>query len=95
MTKEATKVESVKTKRFTVKDGKLEVLNTSKKEEADAKVKALQTELKPLILLIDNQEKKSTKYSKTINQKNYRIEAGNFETDTALPPVVETTETQE
>jgi hypothetical protein len=88
------KAESAKKPRFIVLENGVEVLKASKKELADERVKSLQAELKPLIILVDHKEKTSTHYSKTINQKNYRIEAGNFEIDTALPPVAEVPETE-
>lgn len=94
MKKEVQKVESVKKPRFIVLEGGLEVLKASNKELADERVQLLQAELKPLIVLLDNKEKRSTRYSKTINQKNYRIEAGDFDLDTALPPVAEFPETE-
>jgi hypothetical protein len=86
MNKEVKKSESVKVKRFTVLENAQEVLNTAKREEADERIASLQKELKPSIVLLDNLEKKSTRYSKTINQKNYRIEAGNFEKDAVTKP---------
>jgi hypothetical protein len=89
------KAESVKTKRFTVKENGQEVLATSKKTEADKKIKSLQKEFKPLIILLDHQDKKSTRYSKTINQQNYRIEAGNFEVDSIIKPIPEVPATKE
>lgn len=86
MTKEAQKVESVKIKRFTVLESFTEVINTSKKEEADDAIEKLKAESKPLLKLLDNQKKTSLHYTKTINQKNYRIEAGNFEKDSVAKP---------
>jgi hypothetical protein len=94
MTKEIQKVESVKKPRFIVLENGVEVLKASKIELAEEKIISLQAELKPLIVLIDHKEKRSTHYSKTINQQNYRIEAGNFDIDTALPPVSEVPETE-
>ncbi|PIF33017.1 hypothetical protein CLU81_3587 [Flavobacterium sp. 9] len=95
MTKEIPKAESLKRKRFTVLENRSEVLNTSKQEEATEAIKTLQKESKPLIVLLDNQNKTSTHYSKTINQKNYRIEAGNFENDSVAKPTAEAAETKE
>lgn len=86
MTKEAQKVESVKIKRFTVLENFTEVIHTSKKEEADDAIEKLKAESKPLLKLLDNQKKTSLHYTKTINQKNYRIEAGNFEKDSVAKP---------
>ena len=94
MTKEIQKVESVKKPRFIVLENGVEVLKASKKELADARVQSLQEAFKPLIILVDYKEKTSTHYTKTINQKNYRIEAGNFDLDTILPPVVDLPETE-
>lgn len=95
MKEELKKAESVKTKRFTVKENGQEVLATSKKTEADDKIKSLQAEFKPLIILLDHQDKKSTRYSKTINQRNYRIEAGNFEKDSIIKANPEVPATEE
>ncbi|MDI6033034.1 hypothetical protein QLS91_08100 [Flavobacterium sp. LB2P84] len=95
MTKQIERVESVKTPRFTVLENGVEVLKASKIELAFERVKLLQAELKPLIVLLDHKEKTSTHYSKTIHQKNYRIEAGNFDIDTAVPPVAEVPETED
>lgn len=89
------KVESVKKPRFIVLENDVEVLRASKKELADERVQLLQAEFKPLIVLIDNKEKTSTRYSRTIHQRNYRVEAGNFDIDTAVPPVVEIPETRD
>lgn len=86
MTKEAQKAESVKIKRFTVLESFTEVINTSKKEEADDAIEKLKAESKPLLKMLDNQKKTSLHYTKTINQKNYRIEAGNFEKDSVAKP---------
>ncbi|HSD07923.1 hypothetical protein [Flavobacterium sp.] len=86
---------TVKPKRFTVLENGKEVLNTSKREEADKKISQLQKELKLSIVLLDNQEKRSTRYKKTIHQKNYRVEAGDFEIDSVLPPVAEPSSTEE
>jgi len=93
MTKETQKVESVKNKRFTVLENGTEVLNFLKKEEATEAVKMLQKEFKPMIILIDNQEKVSTHYKKTIHEKNYRIVAGNYEKDIKPKAIAEVTET--
>jgi hypothetical protein len=87
------KVESVKTPRFTVLENGVEVLKASKKELAEERIQLLQAELKPWIVLVDHKEKTSTHYRKTIHQQNYRIEAGNFDIDTAVPPVAEVPET--
>lgn len=86
MTKETQKVESVKIKRFTVLENSTEVLNTSKKEEAETAIENLIKESKPVLKLLDNQLKTSLHYTKTINQKNYRIQAGNFEKDSIAKP---------
>ena len=86
MTKETQKVESVKIKRFTVLENNTEVLNTSKKEEAENAIENLRKESKPVLKLLDNQLKTSLHYTKTINQKNYRIQAGNFEKDSIAKP---------
>jgi hypothetical protein len=94
MKEEVKKAESVKTKRFTVKDNGKEVLNTAKREEADEKVTELQKEFKPLIIFLDNQEKRSTQYSKTIHQKNYRIEAGTYDIDSITKTTPEVTVTE-
>jgi hypothetical protein len=94
MNKNIKKVESVKKPRFIVLENGVNVLNASKKELADERVQSLQAELKPLIILLDNKEKTSMHYSKTIHQKNYRIEAGNFDIDTAVPPVAVVPETE-
>jgi hypothetical protein len=88
------KVESVKKPRFIVLENGVEVLKASKIELANERVQSLQAELKPLIVLVDHKEKTSTHYSKSIHQKNYRIEAGNFDIDTAVPPVAEVPETE-
>lgn len=95
MIKEEKKAESVKVKRFAVVVDKIAVLNTSKKDEADSKIIRLQSELIPLIILLDNQDKKSFRFSKTVHQNNYRIQAGNFEEDSKTKSVIESTETQE
>ncbi|WP_289659467.1 hypothetical protein [Flavobacterium panacagri] len=79
------KAPTSKQKQFSVIVEKVEVLNTSEIKEADAKIKVLQTEFKPLIILIDKKEKTSVHYSKTSHQRNYRIEAGNFEKDIIKP----------
>lgn len=88
------KTESAKRPRFIVLENGEEVLKASKRELVDERVKALQADGKPLIIVVDHKEKISTHYSRTINQKNYRIEAGNFDADTAVPPVVEVPETE-
>jgi hypothetical protein len=51
------KVESVKTKRFTVLENGQEVLKTDKREEADNGITKLQAESKPLIVLLDTNGK--------------------------------------
>ena len=94
MTKEIKKDESVTKPRFIVLENGVEVLKASKKELADARVQSLQEAFKPLIILVDHKEKTSTHYTKTINQKNYRIEAGDYEKDTDLPPVAEVPQTE-
>lgn len=94
MTKETQKVESVKKPRFQVLENGVEVLKASKIELALERVQLLQTESKPLIILIDNKEKKSIRYCKLPHQKNYRIETGNFEADAAVPVVAETPTTE-
>ncbi|MFV8336463.1 hypothetical protein ACNQF7_10310 [Flavobacterium sp. RSP29] len=88
------KVESVKKPRFIVLENGVEVLKASKKELADARVQLLQEAFKPLIVLVDHKEKTSTHYTKTIHQKNYRLESGDYEKDTALPPVAEVPQTE-
>lgn len=94
MNKNSKKVESVKKPRFIVLENGVNVLNASKKELADERVQSLQAELKPLIILLDNKEKTSMHYSKTIHQRNYRVESGDYEIDTALPPVAEVPQTE-
>lgn len=94
MTRQIKKVAFVKKPRFIVIENGVEVLKASKKELADARVQLLQEAFKPLIILVDHKEKTSMHYSKTIHQKNYRIEAGDYEKDTALPPVAEVPETE-
>ena len=89
------KAESVKTKRFTVLENGKQVLTTAKKTEATDKVKLLQEESKPLIILLDSKEKNSKRYSKTINQRNYRVEAGNFEIDSITKATPEATAPEE
>ena len=94
MNKNIKKVESVKKPRFAVVVEGKEVLKASKKELADARVQLLQEFLRPLIILVDHKEKTSIHYSKTINQRNYRVESGDYEIDTALPPVAEVPQTE-
>ena len=94
MKKEIQKVESVKKPRFAVVVEGKEVLKASKKELADARVQLLQEFLRPLIILVDHKEKTSMHYSKTIHQRNYRVESGDYEIDTALPPVAEVPKTE-
>ena len=94
MNKNIKKVESVKKPRFAVVVEGKEVLKASKIELAFERVKLLQAELKPLIVLLDHKEKLSIHYSKTINQRNYRVESGDYEIDTALPPVAEVPQTK-
>ena len=95
MSKEAQKKESTKIERFTVVENGQEVVNTSEKSAALESVKALQKEHKPLIVLLDNLRKTSMQYTKSINQKNYRIGAGNFENDTVKKTTSEVIETVE
>lgn len=94
MNKNIKKVESVKKPRFIVLENGVEVLKASKKELADARVQLLQEAFEPLIILVDHKEKTSTHYSKTIHQRNYRVESGDYEIDTALPPVAEVPQTK-
>ena len=89
MNKNIKKVESVKKPRFIVLENGVEVLKASKKELADARVQLLQEAFKPLIILVDHKEKTSMHYSKTIHQRNYRVESGDYEKDTALLPMAE------
>lgn len=95
MKNQVEKTETAKTKQFSVIVGKLEVLNTSDSKEVDAKISELQKEFSPLIILIDNKKKSSTRYSKTIHQRNYRKEAGNFEIDSVTKQNVGVEQTQE
>lgn len=94
MKKEVQKVESVKKPRFIVLENGVEVLKASNKELADQRVQFLQSVLKPLIVYLDHKEKTSTHYSRTIHQKNYRVESGDYEKDTALPAVAEVPQTE-
>jgi hypothetical protein len=94
MKKEIQKVVSVKKPRFIVLEGGLEVLKASNKELANQRVQFLQSVLKPVIVLLDHKEKTSTHYTRSIHQKNYRVESGDYEKDTALPPVAEIPETE-
>jgi hypothetical protein len=89
------KTESVKIKRFTVLENGIEVLNTSKTEEIAEKVEVLKKEFKPRIIVLDRHSKTSIHHTKTIHQKNYRIEAGNYEKDSVVKPAPEVTETEE
>lgn len=95
MKEELKKAESVKTMRFTIKENGQEVLKTDKLEEVDIQIKKLQAEFKTEIVLIDHKEKKSTHFSKTIHQRNYRIQAGNYEVDGVLKPTPEVPATEE
>ena len=88
------KTESVKKIRFAVIENGQEVLSTSKELEASGKVIKLQQELKPLIVLLDHQRKSSLHFKKTINQKNYRIHAGDYEEDSVTKPDTEVSEVQ-
>ncbi len=94
MNKNIKKVESVKKPRFAVLDGTEQVIATNKKEEANEKWIQLQQESKSLIVFLDHKEKYSLHVTKTIHQKNYRMVAGDYEKDTALPPVAEVPQTE-
>lgn len=95
MKNEIEKTESVKKPRFIVLvNGEVD-LNASKKELADDRVQLLQTELIPVIILLDNKEKTSTQYTKTIHQRNYRVQAGNYEKDSVLKTAPEVTQTED
>jgi len=95
MKKEIEKTEDVKKPRFIVLVNGEVALNASKKELADETVQLLQKELKPVIILLDNKEKKSTQYTKTIHQRNYRVQAGNYEKDSVLKPAPEVNQTED
>lgn len=84
MKKENEKTESNKVERFSVVVDNVEVLNTSKEANSYTEIFKHQNELKPLIIKIDHQVKKSFHYVKTIHQQNYRIVAGNYEKDSAF-----------
>lgn len=84
MKNQTEKTETTKTKQFSVIVEKKEVLTTTRSKEAIAKVNELQIENEPSIIMIDNNEKKSTRYTKKRHERNYRIEAGNFESDSVL-----------
>ena len=89
------KTESAKIERFSVIVDKVEVLNTSKEANIYTQIFKLQEELKPLIIKIDHEKKKSFHYVKTIHQRNYRIQAGNYEKDSVLKPAPEVTQTED
>lgn len=83
------KEETEKKPRFQVLENGEVVLNAAKKELANDRIQELQDKLKPVIILLDHKEKKSIRYRKTIHQRNYRIEFGDYEMDQAIPPVAE------
>lgn len=63
-----------------------EVFTSSSKKKVDQEIVKLQEELHPVIILLDHQQKESKCYSKTIHQRNYRLQAGNYEKDSVLKP---------
>ena len=94
MKKEIQKVESVKKPRFAVVVEGKDVFNSNDRKEVAGEIFKLQKESHPLIILLDHKAKESDRYSKTIHQRNYRVESGDYEIDTALPPVAEVPQTK-
>lgn len=92
MKEQNAKTESAKTKRFTVVVEAKEVFKGNNRQEVAAEIFKLQKDSHPLIILLDSEAKESYQYSKTIHQRNYRVQAGNYEKDSVLKPAQVVTE---
>jgi hypothetical protein len=95
MKEQIAKTESVQIKRFTVVVLGKEVFKGNDRKEVAAQIFKLQKDSQPLIILLDSEVKESYQYSKTIHQRNYRVQAGNYEEDSVLKPAPEVTKTEE
>ena len=95
MKEQNAKTESTKQKRFSVVVKGKEVFKGNDRKEVVEHIFKLQKDSHPLIILLDSEAKESYQYSKTIHQRNYRVQAGNYEKDSALKPAQEVTQTEE
>ncbi|KIQ22661.1 hypothetical protein RT99_06030 [Flavobacterium sp. MEB061] len=95
MKEQNVKTESTKQKRFTLVVEAKEVFKGNDRQEVAGEIFKLQKDSHPLIILLDSEAKESYQYSKTIHQRNYRVQAGNYEKDSVLKPAQEVTKTEE
>lgn len=79
-------------KRFSLVVSGKEVFTAALKKKVEPEITKLQNEFHSLIIVLDHQEKESIQYSKTMHQRNYRLQAGNYEKDSVLKSSVEEVE---